>query len=332
VRERYLQLPDTITPRTIARADEIVRAAGATNPYDIAVAFEEYLRTLPYNERISAPPAGFEPVDYFLFDLRQGFCDYYASAMVVMLRSQGVPARWVRGYAGGVFDPERGAYAVRENVAHTWPEVYFPGFGWERFEPTPAAYTALAQRPLAPLTGDDELEPGLAMDSPATGGDAGEDFDEALRERARGPIPGANSPARFNLDSIRVPLTIAVVAIGLFGLAAAALLLRWRHELRGLSPVGAAYAQMALLGSWAGVPQRPHTTPAEYAAELSQALPVQRAIIGRIARAYSIERYRGRPGAGPNTNFAPELKELRGATARRIIARLSGGLRREETA
>ncbi|NTU85131.1 MAG: transglutaminase domain-containing protein, partial [Chloroflexales bacterium] len=118
VRERYLQLPDIVTPRTRELAAQVVAAAGADNPYDIAVAIQGYLRTLTYNETVPSPPAGSDPVDWFLFQQREGYCDYFASAMVVMLRAQGVPARWARGYAGGEFDAERGVYVVRENVAH----------------------------------------------------------------------------------------------------------------------------------------------------------------------------------------------------------------------
>jgi transglutaminase-like putative cysteine protease len=132
--ERYLQLPDNITQRTRDLAAEI--GAGLDNPYDIALAVTQYLRqNIEYIETIPTIPARQEAVDWFLFDLRQGFCNYYSTAEVVLLRSLGVPARWAVGYARGE-RLENGTYFVRQRDAHAWPEVYFPGLGWIEFEPT----------------------------------------------------------------------------------------------------------------------------------------------------------------------------------------------------
>jgi hypothetical protein len=87
-------------------------------------------------------------VDYFLFDLQTGYCDYYASSMVVLARSVGLPARIVVGYAGGQFDEEYDHYLVSEADAHSWVEIYFSGFGWIPFEPT-SARNLLDQEELA---------------------------------------------------------------------------------------------------------------------------------------------------------------------------------------
>jgi hypothetical protein len=75
-------------------------------------------------------------VDFFLFDLRQGYCDYYATAMAVMARQLGLPARLVTGYASGSYNPYRAVYTVSEADAHSWVEIYFPRYGWIEFEPT----------------------------------------------------------------------------------------------------------------------------------------------------------------------------------------------------
>jgi hypothetical protein len=85
---------------------------------------------------VSAPPLERDVADYFLFDLRQGYCDYYATAMVVLARMAGLPARLVVGYASGTYDPENARYVVTEADAHSWVEVYFSGYGWIEFEPT----------------------------------------------------------------------------------------------------------------------------------------------------------------------------------------------------
>ena len=158
VTDRYLQLPDEITPRTRELAQEIT--AGLDNPYDKAQAITNYLRNnIEYTETISAPPFDQEPLDWFLFDYQQGFCNYYASAEIVLLRSLGIPARMAVGYARGTLQvtdetelerqfgeqPATVIYEVRQGDAHAWPEVFFPGYGWVEFEPT-AGQTAL-QRP-----------------------------------------------------------------------------------------------------------------------------------------------------------------------------------------
>lgn len=132
VTARYLQLPDTITPRTSELACQI--AAGKDTTYDIAVAVTDYLRTnFRYTQTVPSIPRGREPLDWFLFDLRRGFCNYFASAEVVLLRSLGIPARLAVGFATG---KEGETYVVRDKDAHAWPEVYFPGIGWVEFEPT----------------------------------------------------------------------------------------------------------------------------------------------------------------------------------------------------
>ncbi len=130
-----LALPDTVSPRTRDLAAHIT--ADARTPYDQAIAIQNYLRsTYPYTLDIDPPPAGVDVVDYFLFDLQKGYCDYYASAMVVMARSLGIPARLAVGYAPGEYDARKNRLVVREKDGHSWPELYFPGYGWIPFEPT----------------------------------------------------------------------------------------------------------------------------------------------------------------------------------------------------
>jgi len=131
---RYLKLPESTPERVLALAREITQAA--PTPYDRAVAIETYLRSYPYTLDVKPPPPGSDVVDYFLFDAQQGYCDYYASAMVVLARAVGLPARLVIGYASGDYDMPRAEYIVRQEDAHSWPEIYFAGIGWIEFEPT----------------------------------------------------------------------------------------------------------------------------------------------------------------------------------------------------
>ncbi len=131
---RYLQLPGTVPDRVKALSRDLT--AVEPTPYDRAVAIEQYLREFPYNLDVPAPGAQDDIADYFLFELQEGYCDYYATAMVVLARAAGLPARMVIGYASGDYDPVDARYVVTEANAHAWPEVYFPGYGWIEFEPT----------------------------------------------------------------------------------------------------------------------------------------------------------------------------------------------------
>ena len=136
VRESYLTLPGDVPSRVLALARDLT--ATSATPYDRALAIESYLRTIPYNLDITGPPPGRDVVDYFLFDLKQGYCDYFATSMVVLARAAGLPARLVVGYASGAVQRTEGAfrYTVTEAEAHSWVEVYLPELGWIEFEPT----------------------------------------------------------------------------------------------------------------------------------------------------------------------------------------------------
>jgi transglutaminase-like putative cysteine protease len=134
IRERYLALPGTVPVRVRRLAREL--AENSANPYDQATALEAYLRTYPYTLDVPPPPQDRDIADYFLFELLTGYCDYYASSMVVMARSIGLPARLVTGYASGGYIPSAAEYVVRLKDAHSWVEIYFNGIGWVEFEPT----------------------------------------------------------------------------------------------------------------------------------------------------------------------------------------------------
>jgi transglutaminase-like putative cysteine protease len=154
VRSRFLSLPGEIPDRVRALAARLT--ASQSTPYDRARAIEAYLRQYPYTLDVTRPPAGQDVVDYFLFDLKKGYCDYYASAMVVLARASGVPARLAVGYSAGAYNLNSKRYIVTEADAHSWVEVYFPRIGWVPFEPTAArpelqwAETAPRAAPVAP--------------------------------------------------------------------------------------------------------------------------------------------------------------------------------------
>ncbi|MFA9407004.1 MAG: DUF4129 domain-containing transglutaminase family protein [Anaerolineales bacterium] len=135
VLDRYLQVPAEITDRTLELAVTITE--GLETPYDKAIAVTSWLRqNIEYSRVTDSPPEDVEPIDWFLFDYQIGYCNFYASSEVIMLRSLGIPARLAAGYARGVYTPSNGLFQVEGEDSHSWPEVFFPGYGWVEFEPT----------------------------------------------------------------------------------------------------------------------------------------------------------------------------------------------------
>ena len=138
--DRYLQLPETLPTRVNELATSIT--ADDESLYEKAKAIERYFRQngFQYHQDLAAIPEGdTDYVDQFLFDTKVGYCDNFSTSMVVLLRSQGIPARWVKGFAPGEVVQTRIIelrYEVTNNNAHSWVEAYFPGVGWMTFEPT----------------------------------------------------------------------------------------------------------------------------------------------------------------------------------------------------
>ena len=292
VTARYLQLPPTLPNRVRALAEDL--AKDYDNPFEKVTVLEGYLRTIPYNELISAPPPGQDGVDYFLFDSRQGYCDYYASALAVMARAVGIPARLASGYTRGEYHGESEVYRVRESDAHTWVEIYFPRYGWVEFEPT--ASQPLIVRP------EPESNEDLAID----------DFEASGRRQAR---------EEKDLDAEIAPETVGISLAGtgpwsmaLWGGALVLLVIGgvmvswylWTRKPRNPSPVGRIYEKIAQYARLMGIGWSAHQTPYEYAAALVQALPQGRAQIVQITDLYVKECF---SSEGTDEGEVEEVKE-----------------------
>lgn len=328
VRARYLQLPPSVTERTVRLAREIT--AGAQTPYDQAQAITEWLRAnIRYNQRIEAPPSGVDPVDWLLFDSREGYCNYYASAEVVMLRSLGLPARLAVGFAEGEYDAGANAYRVKEFDAHAWPEVFFPGYGWVEFEPTASEL---------PIERPEEPVPIATPDgSGSSWTDSFESHAEAF-DREKADDPGVSDPAA-EAAAQGSGRWLKWVWAGLAALAAAVLLLlawwlaeygevmgparrltaralgrglraagvvvpeRYRAlldaEAADLSPASLAYARVLRGARWMGLRVPPAFTPHERVEMLASALPEGREPAGVIVDEYVSERF-GRASGDPD--------------------------------
>lgn len=291
VTERYLELPEDLSPQVAELARKVT--AGATNPYDQLAAIEQYLRGFTYNDQIAAPPPGVNAVNYFLFDVQQGYCDYYASSFAMMARTLGIPARVSAGYAQGDYVPEANLYRVREYHGHSWPEVFFPGYGWIEFEPTAAELEIVRTRR------SDAATPSLTPAPPP----------DPLDEEMLGPL---QRPDQFGADPNAETDELAAAVtrgwrvlwwIAPLGLAMLAAALWWRRRRPGIS---AGARQRVLLDplftvnlygwlmQWAQrlhLPLLPSQTPHEQAASLGGVVPEGQAAIQSITDLYVEELY-----------------------------------------
>ena len=217
----YLQLPVSFSPQVAELAEQIM--ADKPTTYEKVKVLERFLRAFDYDEGIPAPDANEDPLEYFLFDIQRGYCDYYASAMAAMLRSHGIPARTASGYAEGTLDPETGTYTVTERDAHTWVEVYFPQYGWIEFEPT--AGESILDRPSGADFQDSGSIPGMddfSLEDEEFLFDDALDFEEEFPQDIAGPVTGIGGlPTRS-------PLVATSVAVVLLTLIAGVWLLRRR--------------------------------------------------------------------------------------------------------
>lgn len=287
-----------VTQRTEVEARRVVDAAGATDPYHMARALADYLRTdarFSYRTVATLPSdPDRDIVDFFLFDPtgQVGYCEYFATTMAVMARTLGLPARVAVGYAPG----ERiaaGIYQVREKNAHAWAEVFFPGYGWQIFEATksiaPVARVAGLGTVPPLILPNGQLVPGPRI--PPEEQDPGAVSSLPSFEPVSGGItPGGERPT--NDPRINNAWLIAVLLLLLLA-AAAWRMVRGRHRFRFLAPGDRQWQRLAYAADRAGVAQRPSETVYEYAGWLEEQIPQRRVEIHEIADGKVLQSYSG---------------------------------------
>ncbi len=323
VQDRYLQLPDTITAETRGLAAQLT--AGLTNPYDKAIVVRDYLRSnINYNDQIDAPPEGVEPVHYTLFQTKEAYCTYYASAMAVMLRSQGIPARVVSGYALGEYDDASHSYRVRAVNAHTWTEVYFPNFGWIHFEPTQTI--PVSERPNSEADLSSVVNEATAPDPESLL--PPEDLTDF--ERANGLLNGVDEGAADAGSVNGVMWWQLTIGLSLLAVAGGAIFVTARYNQGVEGDVDRSYLRLAGWARFLGIPWRTTQTPYEQADALVAVVPQGQQPVRNLTRQY-VQRLFS-PGRATDADFDPhqEWRQLRPVLLRRSVVHLLNRSRGEK--
>jgi hypothetical protein len=263
--------------------------------YDAATALEDYLRTFKYSTKNDDPPAGQDAVVWFL-QRQVGFCTFFASAMTLMARALGMPARVAVGYTSGVYDSKSATYIVKESASHAWTQIYFAKYGWVNFEPTSSF--SLFTRPTAQT----------ATPTPGVGaGGAGVTPTPEFRDKVGLDDPGGGATSGDGSSSVVITTAISFsIALLTVLLAALVGLIWWRSLFRDMPRATALFGRITRLGTWAGTPPQVAQTPNEYASQLGQFVPEEREDIKKLGEAYTL----GRWGTGVPSDLANELPDM----------------------
>jgi transglutaminase-like putative cysteine protease len=303
--QRALRLPAGFNPGATALAAEWRAAAG--DDADVLSRAIAYFRQGRFTYTLEPPLLGAHSVDEFLFTVKAGFCEHFSSAFVFLMRAAGIPARVVTGYQGGEVNPVDSIVTVRQSDAHAWAEVYLPGEGWVRVDPTAAAVPGRVESGLARAVPREEQallhRPGLEWLR-----DLRYQW-EAAAHKWNVWVLGYNPERQRELMSLigirdadwRSLTATLFTALGVMTL----LLLLWSlRRLTRPDPVQRAWRAFCAKLAAGGVERSPHEGPRDFAARAARALPGARRAILHIAALYIGLRY------GPHAS-ARRTKQLR---------------------
>src|SRR5882672_6541235 len=312
---RYLELPGNLDPRIAALAKQVSTSLGARNGYDEARAIETYLRD-NYGYTLELKAGGPDPLADFLFRVRAGHCEYFATALAVMLRTRGIASRVVNGFLPGEYNETAEAYTVRQSDAHSWVEAYFPQTkSWITFDPTPpAGRTAKARTGLAGQLSKYSEALELMWFQYVVGYDKQEQHSLATSLRNRLVDFRRSSAARWEQVRSAFPSFISFVLPVLlaFGAVFMAVVLTsrvrrlgWRRGLKvWRGPTGEEslrvdfYRRLVAALAKQGIKREPHQTPLEFASKVG------------LAEAASITKTYNRVRYGEEKLSAPEREQI----------------------
>jgi transglutaminase-like putative cysteine protease len=326
IQTEYLPLPSSVPERVKDLAAQVT--GGSATSYDKAKDIEAYLRQLPVDYDVPDTPPGRDTVDYFLFDLRRGYFDYHASAMVVMLRSVNVPSRLAVGFAvdDEDYDPPTRSYIVRDRDSYAWPEVYFPDYGWIPFNPSPDRPEVIQPNEVDPASSflDDPLglDPRLRALLPISGADQAY-FPPDVEPIPVGDSSGGGGGVIPGVGGSTGGSSWALLAVIAFGAAVFfAVSAGWQRSVAGLPYPQQVWEKTVRLASWGGRQPRPGQTPHEYVRALGRRHRGVRDL-DVLARSYTRSRFGKKETDEAEKELIEEMwPTLRGALIGGIVARI----------
>lgn len=328
----YLQLPSSLPSRVRKLANQITESA--KNPLDKALAIEQYLRSednFTYSQDIDRPPPDRDGVDWFLFETKTGYSDYFASSMVVMLRTVGIPSRMAVGYGPGNSIGTPGQRTIKDSDSHGWVQAFFPGHGWINFEPT-IAWPAI-ERDEGDLA-DASIEESENQLGDLDAGDSlvASELDVCEEVQLDDPLEAFINPECYTDEEIaeasmtpEEPIASSItvfiyLAIGLLSIAGLWIVVWgiWNLRLHGKERPEKVYIKMRRLARLAGITHQPNQTPMEYSRQISAVLPASAASAEAIAWNFTVGRY---SNTVPSPNILIELERHWKALRSGLISR-----------
>ena len=301
----YTQLPDNLDHNIKILAEQVT--AGAHTPYDKAVALESYLQNnYTYDVNISLPP-GEEGVSWLLFrSQHRTFCTYSATAMAIMARELGIPARVVSGYTSGKFDSKQHEWVIRGSDAHTWVQIYFAGYGWVNFEPS-HGFSSFT-RPTASSNGSS----GIISNGPGGSQTGQANNRPKLPElTSSGDTNGALTAAQQQAQ-LRQDIGLALAGLILLILSGVIFFsIWWRRLYQSYGLPAQIYGRICTLANWAGLSKQPSQTPYEYMHTLEEATPDETATLERMGDIYVRDRWAD-PSSTEHPRRTGEIAQLPG--------------------
>ena len=320
----YLE-PGNVDPAVRDLTHTVVR--GKTAPFEQALAIQDYLRSSAFKYSLNVPDLsqGGNQLRRFLLDVREGYCEQFAAAMAAMARVLGIPSRVAVGFTSGV--PVDDHFEVGSKDSHAWPELYFPGVGWVRFEPTPRGdsqvevptYTTPAGRVTTPSTA---APPAARGGGPTATTDPGSNTRLQTENNDIGSQPGTSESGRAK--AARRGIVAAVVLLVLVALVPGTklgrtLLARRRAGRRPRDAVAEAYDELTGWAGDAGIGRRAAETPSAYARRLAGEFEDDARPLADLTELYVTAEYA--PGE-PDGGEAVEARRLVRAARGRLAARL----------
>jgi transglutaminase-like putative cysteine protease len=316
-RRSALRLPDQRNPRALALARQW-RAEGLDDEAVVRRALAMFRREQFYYT-LEPPALGAEPVDEFLFDTKRGFCEHYASSFTVLMRAAGIPARVVVGYQGAELNEVGGYYVVRQSDAHAWSEVWQPGRGWMRVDPTAAVAPSRVERGISAALAPAELPGFLRREQSGfwywrLQADVAWDWINVKWDRW---FLGFNPEKQFELLSrfgladwskMIIALTLAILALmSLAGLW----VLRQARAVVPHDPALRLWRRATRVLAGKGLPQAPYEGPRDYVERVARDRPDLAPVLQRLLRAYLDARYLEHEPRAAELELAAALKALK---------------------